>query len=149
MGQVSFCELADWLHTLTEWAEWLYLAEFWFNTNYHTATKMTPHEALYGFGPPRLIDYVPGTTQVAAVDSILQYRQQILTLLKQNLVDTQARMKQQDLHRTERVFKVGEWVYLKLQPCKQQSTAYRGYNKLSPRFFWSLQSFGEDWKGCL
>ena len=55
---------------------------------------MTPHEALYGFGPPRLIDYVPGTTQVAAVDSILQYRQQILTLLKQNLVDTQARMKQ-------------------------------------------------------
>ena len=55
----------------TEWAEWLYLAEFWFNTNYHTATKMTPYEALYGYSPPRLMDYVPSTTQVAAVDSIL------------------------------------------------------------------------------
>ena len=58
----------------TEWAEWLYLAEFWFNTNCHTATKMTPYEALYGYSPPRLMDYVPGTTQVATVDSILQSR---------------------------------------------------------------------------
>ena len=36
----------------TEWDEWLYLAEYQFNTNYHTATKMTPYEALYGFSPP-------------------------------------------------------------------------------------------------
>ena len=57
-----------------EWAEWLYLAEFWFNTNYHTATKMTPYEALYGYSPPRLMDYVPSTTQVATGDSILQSR---------------------------------------------------------------------------
>ena len=97
----------------TEWAEWLYLAEFWFNTNYHTATKMTPYEALYGYSPPKLMDYVPGTTQVATVDSILQSRQQMMTLLKQNLVEAQARMKQQsDLRRTERVFQVGDWVYL-------------------------------------
>ena len=99
----------------TEWAKWLYLAEFWFNTNYHTATKMTPYEALYGYSPPKLMDYVPGMTQVATVDSILQSRQQMMTLLKQNLVEAQARMKQQsDLHRTERVFQVGDWVYLRL-----------------------------------
>ena len=71
----------------TKWAEWLYLAEFWFNTNYRTATKMTPYKALYGFSPPRLTNYVPTTTQVAAVDSILQSKQQILALLKQNLVE--------------------------------------------------------------
>ena len=46
----------------TEWVERLYLAEFWFNTNYHTATKMTPYEVLYGYSPPRLMDYVSGTT---------------------------------------------------------------------------------------
>ena len=81
---------------------------------------MTPYEAQYGFSPPRLIDYVPGTTPVTAVDSILNSRQHILTLLKQNLVDAQARMKRQsDLHKTERVFKVGDWVYLRLQPYKQ------------------------------
>ena len=120
----------------TEWAKQLYLAEFWFNTNYHTAPKMTPYEAQYGFSPPRLFDYVLGTTSVTAVDSILNSKQHILTLLKQNLVDAQARMKRQsDLHKTKRVFKVGDWVYLRLHPYKQQSTAYRGSNKLSPRFF--------------
>ena len=59
-----------------------------------------------------------------------------MTLLKQNLVEAQARMKRQsDLHRTERVFQVGDWVYLRLQPYKQQSLVVKGFNKLSPRFF--------------
>ena len=120
----------------SEWFDWLYLAEFWFNTNYHTATKLTPFEALYGTAPPRLLDYVPGTTQVAAVDTLLHSRQQMLALLKLTLVVAQARMKQQsDLHRTKREFHIGDWVYLRLQPYKQQSVAYRASHKLSPRFF--------------
>uniref|UniRef100_A0A2N9H0U4 Integrase catalytic domain-containing protein n=1 Tax=Fagus sylvatica TaxID=28930 RepID=A0A2N9H0U4_FAGSY len=36
------------------WVEWLPLAEYWFNTNYHTSTKLSPFEALYGYLPPRL-----------------------------------------------------------------------------------------------
>ena len=32
-----------------KWVEWLPLAEFLFNTNYHIATKFTPFEALYAF----------------------------------------------------------------------------------------------------
>ena len=120
----------------SEWFDWLYLAEFWFNTNYHTATKLTSFEALYGTAPPRLLDYVPGTSQVAVVDTLLHSRQQMLSLLKQNLVVAQARMKQQsDLHRTKREFQIGDWVYLRLQPYKQQSVAYRASHKLSPRFF--------------
>ena len=104
----------------TKWAKWLYLVEFWFNTNYHTAPKMIPYEAQYGFSPLRLVDYVPGTTQVTAVDLILHSRQHILTLLKQNFGDAQAKMERQsDLHRIERVFKVGDWVYLRLQLYKQ------------------------------
>ena len=46
------------------WVEWLPLAEFWFNTNFHVSLKMTPLEALYGFAPPRLLDYIPSTTKV-------------------------------------------------------------------------------------
>lgn len=84
----------------SKWYDQLYLAEFYFKTNYHIATKLTPFEALYGTAPPRLLDYILGTTQVVAVDSMLQSRQQILSLLKQNLVDAQAKMKQQyELHR--------------------------------------------------
>ena len=39
------------------------------------------------------------------------------------------------MHRTEREFQIGDWVYLRLQPYKQQSVAYRASHKLSPRFF--------------
>ena len=44
------------------------------------------------FLPLVLLDYIPGTTQVATVDSLLQFRQDILALLKQNLVTAQAQM---------------------------------------------------------
>ena len=73
----------------TEWLEWLYLAEYWFNTNYHiTATKLTLniyiyiyiyiYISLYGFAPPRLMHYIPGTTRVAVVDCVLKSRQHFL-----------------------------------------------------------------------
>ena len=39
-----------------EWSDELYLAEFWFNTNYHSVTKLTPYEAMYGFPPHRLMN---------------------------------------------------------------------------------------------
>jgi len=30
------------------WVKWLPLAEWWYNTTYHTATKATPYEIMYG-----------------------------------------------------------------------------------------------------
>ena len=83
---------------------------------------MTPFVALYGYHPPKLLDYIPGTTQVAVVDQLLHARQDLVTLLKQNLVLAQARMKAQaDQHRSDKSFGVGDWVYLKLQPYRQHS----------------------------
>lgn len=46
---------------------------------------------------------------------------------------------QADKHRKERSFKVGDWVYLKLQPYRQRTLAYKGKWKLSPRYFRPLQ----------
>jgi hypothetical protein len=94
------------------------------------------YEAVYGFPPPRLLTYVPGTTQVDAVDEVLHTRQQILTLLQHNLQQAQQRMKKySDLKCTERSFEVGQMVYLRLQPYKQSSVAARQNLKLSPRFY--------------
>lgn len=101
------------------WVEWLPSAEFWFNINFHTSNKLTPFKALYGYSPPRLLDYIPGTTLMGAIDEHLKSRQQVLSLLKQNLLLTQERMKSQvDKHKSERSFTVGDWVYLRLQPYK-------------------------------
>ena len=35
----------------TQWVKWLPLAEWWYNTSFHTAAKMTPFMALYGYHP--------------------------------------------------------------------------------------------------
>ena len=102
--------LEQYLRTFTgdrphQWAEWLPLAEFWFNTNFHTTLKLTPFEALYGYPPQTLQDYIPGTTRVAAVDSFLSHRQQVLAVIKTNLAAAQERMREQaDKHKTERSF---------------------------------------------
>jgi hypothetical protein len=37
--------------TPSKWSQWLHLAEFWYNTCYHTATNHTPFEILYGHAP--------------------------------------------------------------------------------------------------
>ena len=46
---------------------------------------------------------------------------------------------QADQHRSNRVFEVGDWVYLRLQPYKQQSIAHKASHKLSPRFYGPFQ----------
>jgi transposase InsO family protein len=57
------------------WVEWLPLAEYWFNTNYHVATKLSPFKALYGYQPPRLMEFNYGTTRVDAIEDLLEQRQ--------------------------------------------------------------------------
>lgn len=87
------------------WAHWLPLAEWWYNTSFHSASKMTPYEVVYGVPPPQLTSYIPGTTKIQAVAKELKTQDQILSLLKENLIAAQVRMKKQaDLHRSERVF---------------------------------------------
>jgi hypothetical protein len=119
-----------------DWSTWLPMAEWWYNTNHHSATGMTPFEAVYGYPPPSLISYVPGTTANLAVDAQLKDRNSIINLLKEHLHKARNQMKiQADKTRTERVFQEGDWVYLRLQPYRHKSLAAQKNLKLSPHFF--------------
>ena len=101
---------------------------------------MTPFEALFGYPPPRLLDYIPGTTKVDTVNVHLRTRQQLLTLLKQNLLAAQERMKlNADRHRSERDCAEGDWVYLRLQPYKQKLLRQNKLGKLSPKYYGPFQ----------
>lgn len=84
-----------------DWVKWLSPAEWWYNTNTHSAIGMTPFEVVDGSPPPRLTSYIKGITWVRAMDDHLKSRDQIARILKEKLEEAQQCMKRQaDLHRT-------------------------------------------------
>jgi hypothetical protein len=119
-----------------KWAAWLAMAEWWYNTSHHTAIKMSLFQALYGFPPPMINEIaLPGPEDTEARD-FLQEKQQILDILKVNLAQAQSRMKKHaDKKRTERVFSVGDMVYLKMQPYRMAAFGLRQSIKLTSKFY--------------
>ena len=119
-----------------EWSKWLPQAEWWYNTTFHTATQATPYELLYGQKLPIHSPYLPHNSVLEAVDRSFQAREYMMGVLKHHLHRAANLMKQRaDLHRTDREFQVGQWVFLKLQPYRQLSLASRSSQKLAPQFF--------------
>lgn len=119
-----------------QWISWLPLAEFWYNSTYHTSLGCSPFKALYGYEPQlgTMLPVPDGDQSQAA--KLLQNRATHLNLLKHHLSNAQNRMKiQADRQRTDRQFQVGELVLLKLQLYVQQSVVTRRYPKLDFKFF--------------
>ena len=115
----------------TQWLKW------WYNTSFHIVAKMTPFMALYGYHPSSITSYLRGNSQVKALEDDIVHQQQVLQFLKDNLNLAQNRMKQQaDQHHRERIFDVGYWVFLQLQPCKQMSLKQANTDtKLSLKYY--------------
>lgn len=139
--EVVNCTLEMYLHCFTSnrpkaWVRWLTWAEYCYNTSYHSTNKRTPYEVVYGQMPPNLLDYVPGTTKLDAMEKELKDRDQALGELKDQLKEAQARMKQQyDSRHSAKEFQVGDQLYLRLQPYRQASVSLRRNLKLSPRYY--------------
>jgi hypothetical protein len=91
------------------WAQWLPLDEWWYNTLYHTTSRMTPFEVVYVQKSPLVISYFPVVSKVHAVDQTLTVREAILHTLKENLVMAHNCMKQKtDQGHSERQFAKGD-----------------------------------------
>eukprot|EP00253_Pinus_taeda_P017399 PITA_17399 len=137
----TFIETIQNLHgnrrIITQWVKWLPLAEWWYNTSFHTATKMTPFMVPYGYQPPSITSYLRENSKVQVVEHHTKNQQQVLQLLKDNIVLAQNIMKQQaDQCCSERSFDVGDWAFLRLQAYKQISLKQaKKDTKLSPKYY--------------
>ncbi|GJZ86414.1 retrotransposable element Tf2 [Tanacetum coccineum] len=103
-----------------EWCKSLSLAEWWYNTNYHSALNTTSYEVLYGQTPPIHIPYVIGESKVDSVDRTLTAREEVVRALKFHLKRTQDKMK--------------------AQADKQVSMRMGKFNKLSPKYYGPFQN---------
>uniref|UniRef100_A0A8R7PYZ4 Integrase catalytic domain-containing protein n=1 Tax=Triticum urartu TaxID=4572 RepID=A0A8R7PYZ4_TRIUA len=120
----------------TKWYAWLPLAEFWYNTSPHSALGTTPFEVLYGHAPRHFGIVDPVACASPDLAEWLQDRAQMTALIRQHLLRARQNMKDSaDKRRSHRVFEVGDWVFLKLQPYVQRSVATRSNQKLAFRYF--------------
>jgi len=121
----------------TQWVKWLPLAEWWYNTSFHTTTKMTPFMVLYGYHPLSITSTLSEKSKVQVVEDHIEHQKQVIQLLKDNLTPMQNQMKQQEnQHHSERSFDVGDWVFLSLQPHKKMPLKQdKKDNKLSPKYY--------------
>ena len=86
-----------------QWSKWLPLAEWWYNTTYHSSIKASPFEIVYGQAPPTYLPYLPSESKVELVDRSLQKREEMLKLVKFHMRRAQDRMKQlANKHRSNR-----------------------------------------------
>lgn len=65
-----------------QWPKWLSWAEFWFNTSYHSSTKMTHFKALYGRDSPTLLKFAEVQSVVEEVNHQMVKRNAILEELR-------------------------------------------------------------------
>lgn len=86
-----------------QWSKWISLAEYWYNTSYHSALGLTPFEALYGHPPRHFGITNPQEMPVPDLAAWLKDRQLLSCLISQQLSRAQLRMKKQaEAHRSEK-----------------------------------------------
>ena len=73
--------------------------------------------ALYGYQPPSITSYLRENYKVQVVEHHIEHQQQVLQLLKDNLMLVQNRMKQQAYQHRNKM-SLGDWVFLRLQRYK-------------------------------
>ena len=88
-----------------KWAALLPLAEYWYNTPFHSALGCTPFEVLYGY-PPRTLGLIVNDCASADLEAWFKERATMGDVIRQHLLYAHQRMKHQaDKNHSERSFR--------------------------------------------
>lgn len=124
----------------SHWVAMIPWAEYWYNTSYQTTSGMTPFQALYGREPPTIARYILGSTASELVESYLLQRDEVLQILRHNLLKAHNHIKLlADKSRTDTTFDIGDWVYVKLKPFRQTSLCLQRDHKIGRHYFGPYQ----------
>lgn len=78
----------------TRWAQWLPLAEWWYNSSYNSTIKMIPFEALYGVKPRQLCLSINNRSAVGSVEDFQIQREAMNQVPKEAIQSAQHKYKQ-------------------------------------------------------
>ncbi|CAN6685551.1 unnamed protein product [Malus baccata var. baccata] len=116
------------------WHDRLDLMEFAYNNSFHSSIGMSPFEALYGRACRTPLCWSEVGERVLEGPEIVDETTQNIQVIKSNLKAAQDRHKSlADRHATDRVYDVGDWVFLKLSPWRGV-VRFGKRGKLSPRY---------------
>lgn len=103
------------------------LAEWWYNTHFHTYSQLTPYEVVYNQPPPLHLPYLPNESS-NEVDSSMLRREAMINTLKYHLQQAQERMKiQVDKHTGLREFFLWVIGLSTVQKSSNQNMAHQYY----------------------
>ncbi|CAN6576505.1 unnamed protein product [Malus baccata var. baccata] len=116
------------------WHDRLDLMKFAYNNSFHSSIGMSPFEALYGRACRTPLCWSEVGERVLEGPEIVDETTQNVQVIKSNLKAAQDRQKSlADRHTTDRVYDVGDWVFLKLSPWRGV-VRFGKRGKLSPRY---------------
>jgi hypothetical protein len=119
----------------SKWEYYLHFLEFAYNNGYQASLKMIPFEALYVRNCNTPVSWDNPADRVVLGLELLNDIEDQMVRIKQNLKAAQDRQKiYANKNRTNREFKVGDHVLLKVKP-KKTSLKFGSYTKLATRFF--------------
>lgn len=120
------------------WGKFLSWVEWSYNTSCHSSSGMSPYKITFGKKPFNILQYLAGTSVVAANDDMLTNMEAVSAEVRKKLLKAQALMKQNaDKKKKDANLKEGDWVMVKLYPHRQAFIFGNShvFSKLNKRYY--------------